>query len=156
MDLTKWKELANELLNKPKVALSALPPRLSSLADRILQSSLAVRLLGRFPEEKRRPMLYGIGGLVVFFFILIIALAANSGKPRATAVPDMISGPQIPPEQLFFPAEPDFLPEFLLEREPRSFWTIEDIRPYWRNPGNPDLWREEINSAVDRLMEGVR
>ena len=67
----------------------------------------------------------------------------------------MSSGPYIPPEELFIPTEPDFLPEFLLEREPRSSWSLDEIRPYWKNPGTPEFWQEEIKSAVDKLMEGV-
>ena len=151
MDLSKGKEKVSELLNKFKEAFSNLSSLRASIA-----LSLTDRFLSRFPEGKRRPILFGIGGIVVLFFILIITLAVNSGKPKTTTATDIIIGAVIPPEQLFIPAEPDFLPEFLLEREPRRFWTIEDIRHYWRNPGNPDFWREEIKSAVDKLMEGVR
>jgi len=56
---------------------------------------------------------------------------------------------------LFYPLEPDFLPGFLPEREMRRFWTLDDIRPYWKAPGNSPWWMEEITSTVDSLMEGV-
>ena len=110
----------------------------------------------RFPERKSRLMLFGFGGAAVLFLILIITiLAVNLGKPKESSVPDLAAGPVIPSEELFMPAEPDFLPKFLLQREPRSSWSLGDIRPYWKSPGDPEFWRGEIKSAVDKLMEGV-
>ncbi|MCL2070158.1 MAG: hypothetical protein FWH19_04140 [Treponema sp.] len=164
MDLAKLKEMASGVpafLKEQTPALlkeqaSVLLTRLSSLADKILESPLGDRLFGHFPEEKRRPMVFGFGGAVIFLLVLIIVLAISSGGSRAAPPPDAITAAGLLAEQLFIPAEPDFIPEFLLEREPRRFWTIEDIRPYWRVPGYPELWRNEISSVVDTLMEGVR
>jgi len=111
---------------------------------------------GHVPGWRKPLMLFGFGGLAVLFLILIIAAAVlNFGKPKESSVQNLAAGPAIPQEELFIPAEPDFLPEFLLEREPRRFWSLEDIRPYWKNPGDPERWRGEIKSAVDKLMEGV-
>ena len=121
------------------------------------------------PQEamKKRVKLLGLGGLTALFLILIItALIVNSGKPNKSPV--SASASSIPSDELFIPAEPDFLPKILLQREPRSFWSLEDISPYWKSPadqgvpaesngrGSPqELWRGEIKSAVDKLMEGV-
>ena len=140
------REKISGLLGKFKDTLSEIKSLLISLFDRILQ---------RIPEEKRRPITFGAAGALLFFVVIIIALSANSGRPERSATTEMATGPSIPIEELFLPAEPDFLPQFLLEREPRQFWTLEDIRPFWRNPGSPELWRREVHSAVDRLMEGV-
>jgi len=108
------------------------------------------------PEGKRRVMLFGIGGFSALFLILIIAiLALNTGRPKESSARDLSGGPVIMSDDLFIPAEPDFVPQFLPEREPRRSWTLDDIRPYWRNPGDPDLWAGEIKSEVDKLMEGV-
>ena len=178
MDLKKGKEKARELLNKLTGAfgaLKALPASLGNLSARFssvlkpgfLKSakgkidSFAVRLLqsfrsGRFMAEKRRPMFFILGGLVVLLFILIIImLAANPRGSKKSSSMDMSAGPYIPAEDLFIPSEPDFLPGFLFEREPRSSWSVEDVRPYWKSPEDPGLWREEVKSAVDKLMEGV-
>ena len=112
--------------------------------------------LSRFPENIRRPIFFGFAGLTVLFLILMIAvLAGTLRNPDKKGLTERIAGPGIPHEELFFPAEPDFLPGFLLEREPRRFWTIEDIRPYWRSPGNSDFWQREVHTAMDKLMEGV-
>jgi len=111
---------------------------------------------GSVPEGKRRVMLFGIGGFSALFLILIIAiLALNIGRPKESSARDLSGGPVIMSEDLFIPAEPDFIPQFLPEREPRRSWTLDDIRPYWRSPGDPDLWAGEIKSEVDKLMEGV-
>ena len=179
MDFKKVTEKVRGLLNKLTGALKAFPASVGNLCTRltgILKSgkgkidSTVGRLPGHLPEgkpgskgprqrvsaEKRRPMLFALGGFAVLFLILIIAiLAANLGGPKKSAPVDLSAGPVIPPEDLFIPEEPDFLPDFLLEREPRRSWTVDDIRPYWRNPGNEGLWRGEVKSAVDKLMEGV-
>jgi hypothetical protein len=139
MDLAKGKEIAGELLNKAGAALKNL------------EASLKV-----FLEGKKRLVLFAFGGLAVLLLVLLIAAIAFNSSEHENVPVNMTAGPYIPTEDLFIPAEPDFLPEYLLEREPRLFWSVEDIRPYWKNPGTPELWREEIKSAVDKLMEGVR
>ena len=158
MDLTKWKEKASELLNKFIEALRAFPAALGKICANLSGKidPLADRLLGRFPEEKRRPILFAFGGLVVLLFILIIStVVIHAGRPKKGDAVEMSAGPRIPPEELFIPTEPDFLPEFLLEREQRSSWSLDDIRPYWKSPGNQELWQDEIKTAVDKLMEAV-
>lgn len=118
--------------------------------------AFADRLFGHFPAEKRRTMLLALGGLTALFLILIISiLAATFSGPKKDVPAAMSAGPNIPSEDLFIPGEPDFLPDFILEREPRRSWSLEDVRPYWKNPANPELWRGEVKSAVDKLMESV-
>jgi len=110
--------------------------------------------LERFPEKMRKPIIFSLGGVVVLFiFLVIVIFTVHSVKPPKAV--QMSAGPFIPVEDLFIPAEPDYVPEFILEREPRSSWSPEDIQSYWRSPGNSEYWREEIKSAVDKLMEGV-
>ena len=168
MNLTEVKKKASELLNKCILTLKVFPeklfarlskpklPKLRFPSDKI--EAITDRFLGHFPEEKRRIILFTFGGLVALLLILVIStLVIHSGRPKNSASVEVSAGPllNIPPEELFIPAEPDYLPEFLLEREPRHSWSIEDIRPYWKIPENPELWREKIKSAVDKLMEGV-
>ena len=192
MDLTTVTGKVKEPLNKSLNALKAFPVSLGNLFARLsailkpgmLKSgkgkinSYAERFthsfsLSRIPAEKRRPLFFAFGGLVVLFLILIFTiLAANSRGPKKSAPADISAGPTIPPGDLFIPGEPDFLPGLLLEREPRRSWTLEDIRPYWKNPveasgpassgesparreSPPDFWRGEVKSAVDKIMEGV-
>ena len=123
-------------------------------------SAFVDRFLDHVPEEKKRPMLIGLGGLLGLFLVLLIAaLALNSGKKqsrvRESSSAIMAAGLNIPQEELFIPGEPDFIPEFLLVREPRRYWSLEDIRPFWKAPQYDMRWRDEITSAVDQLMEGV-
>ena len=152
MDLSNLGTKAKEIFAKVRSAFSAIPWR-NQVSK--LRSALD-RFLHRFPEDKRKPILYGMGGLVALFFVLLIlTLVLHSGKPGGNAASELASGHQIPPEDLFLPAEPDFVPKYLLEWEPRSFWTLDDIRPYWRSPEKSGIWRDEIRSVVDKLMDGV-
>ena len=121
-----------------------------------LLASLENRFLNRFPEKQRRLLLLGIGGTALLFITLLISIPVTlSGRTSQTVPVRTASGIFIPANELFFPSEPVFLPEFILEREPRNFWILEDIRPYWRNLDNTELWRDQIKSVVDRLMESV-
>jgi len=122
-------------------------------------SGLLVRLNGildHFGPERRKLLLIGSGSLIGIFLILLIAAGVSSSKKRRISSPEAArEGLSIAMEELFIPAEPDFVPEFIFERERRRFWSLEDIRPYWRTPDPGDRWREEIKSAVDKLMEGI-
>ena len=63
----------------------------------------------------------------------------------------------LPGEDFFLPYEPDFVPDALLEREPKDGWTEEDARPFWTDPleGNESFWRRRIESGIDSLLEHV-
>jgi len=135
-----------EILGKTSF-FSGLLPRLKSILNSILD---------RFEPEKRKPLLVGSGSLIGVFLILVIAAGVSSSKKRRAVYTEAASeGLTIAMEELFIPAEPDFVPEFIFEREKRRFWSLEDIRPYWKTPDSSDRWREEIKSAVDKLMEGI-
>ena len=181
MDLTKVREKPKELLDKfigkikgfpkgkPGTRLRRKEPaalgNLRNTFARFAENTdvLADRFFGRFPEEKRRPMLFSLAGLAALLLILVITvLVASFRGPKKSDPADISTGPQIPSEELFIPGEPDFAPEFMLEREKRRSWSLEDIRPYWRDPASgtspgaaSSIWREEIKSAVDKLMEAV-
>ena len=126
------------------------PRFLSDLLD-LLNS-----LLDRVGPNKKKPLLIGFGALAGFFLVLAIVAGILSSKKKQVVSPKIVAeGAGIPADELFIPAEPDFLPEFVFEREKRSFWSLEDIRPYWKAPDKNDRWIEEIKSAVDKLMEGI-
>ena len=118
--------------------------------------SFVNRLIDRIPAERKRPVLIGLGGLFGLLLILLIVIhAVKPGRQRDNSLQAAARGLVIPQEELFIPEEPDFIPEFILEREPRRYWSLEDIRHYWRAPEKNERWREEIKSAVDKLMEVV-
>ena len=104
---------------------------------------------------KRRLIFFGLIGAAVLVFCFVIAIIIINARHRIPVLSDIMASLTIPSEELFFPAEPDFLPGFLPEREPRRFWSLDDLRLYWRAPGNSDWWMEEIITTVDSLMEGV-
>jgi hypothetical protein len=116
---------------------------------------LADGVLSRIPEEKRRPFFFCLGGIVFLLMcIVMITLIAGAERPEKK---NEIAEPAIPPEELFFPGEPDFVPSLLLEREPRRFWTPDDIAPFWEDPGNlgRGQWIKEMEAVIDTLMEDV-
>jgi len=167
MDLSGLKEKISGFLEKIK----GIPEKAKGLFDKSKEpktevsekqqffSVLLTRLNNLFNSagpDKRKPLLIGFGALAGIFLILVIAAGLSSSKKRRTISPGAVSeGLTITMEELFIPAEPDFVPEFVFEREKRRFWSLEDIRPYWRIPDPGDRWREEIKSAVDKLMEGI-
>jgi hypothetical protein len=156
MDLSGLKEKINGILEK----IRGIPEKAIGLFGKIKKpqffSTFLTHLLDRAGPDKRKPLLMGLGALAGVFLILVIAAGISSSKKRRTISPKAASeGLTIAAEELFMPAEPDFIPEFIFEREKRRFWSLEDIRPYWRTPDPGDRWREEIKSAVDKLMEGI-
>lgn len=141
---------ANEKLTKRK------PAEQKSTRERSAGISSGVSdAFTRLTPEKKRLMFFALGGSAVFFIILLtVVIALNPRQPGASPA-NMTAAGGIPAEELFIPDEPDFLPDFLLDREPRHFWSVDDIRPYWRSPGNPAFWQDLIRSAVDELMENI-
>ena len=169
MDLSGLKEKLRslaplELLKKLKEALLALWSKVFSLAKglggrfpggRSSGSSEEAQEEGPFPAaRKKKLILFGLGGGAVVVGLVIIIIAVNA-RPGRTGLSNIAPGLSIPAEELFFPPEPDFLPGFLPEREPRRFWTLDDIRQYWKTPGNSGWWMEGIKTTVDSIMEGV-
>jgi hypothetical protein len=113
-------------------------------------------LSGKIPGNKKIPVL-AAGGSLVFLVICIIVLAASGNRSKGAAESGLaVSGPRIPVEDLFYPAEPDFLPDLLLEREPHQPWTAEDAEPFWKDPSEPrTMWQEKVGETIDKLMESV-
>jgi hypothetical protein len=157
MDLCGLREKINGILEKTR----GIPEKSGGLFDKIkgLFSVMITHLnnlLDGAGPDKKKPLLIGIGGLAGIFLILVIVAGISSSKKRRIISPEAApEGLTIAAEELFIPAEPDFTPELIFERERRRFWSLEDIRPYWRTPDSGDRWREEIKSAVDKLMEGI-
>ena len=161
MDLANLKEILRsiaplELLEKLKEALLSFWSKAFSLVKGGRSGDEGEDEPSPFARRKRL-ILFGLGGAAVLLFgVIIFAVIRNIAKPKNTDVFTISAGLSIPVEEFFFPPEPDFLPPFLPEREARRFWSLDDIRQYWRAPGDPDWWMGEIRSTVDSLMEGVQ
>jgi hypothetical protein len=107
---------------------------------------------------KRKPVLFCLGGAVLLFILLIVVVPATKTGSSGGSGLSEAPGVFVPPEDFFMPQEPDFLPDRLLEREPRRPWTGEDIRPFWKDPADSALkedWRSEMSRVIDELMESV-
>jgi len=99
--------------------------------------------------------------LVILLLLLILAFVRSRSGETSTArqgQQTVAPGPRaLSTEDFFLPYEPDFVPDVLLEREPKNGWTEEDARPYWTDPmeGNEETWRKRIESGVDSMLEHV-
>jgi hypothetical protein len=149
MDLGRIGEQIKLLSASAAGAFQRLRAKLEPLADKVL---------ARIPEEKRRPVLFCLGGTVVLLLVLIVIMLVMSlGRGGAGELSPEIAGPPIPQEELFFPGEPDFVPPLLLEREPRHSWAADDARPFWKDPGElgREQWQREMGAVIDKLMDSV-
>jgi len=97
----------------------------------------------------------------VFAGILTISVLISIHKPEkdeASKGPgDLNIRAPIPPEDLFLPDEPDYIPGVLLEREQKTAWTIEDAKEHWQDPlkYGEEEWRQKIEASIDELLERV-
>ena len=116
------------------------------------------RLLGKIPKERRRMVLIAaIGGLAAVLLVIAGASLATRGRPAEQQAVSQPPRVVIPPDELFLPFEPDFVPGVMLGRERRSEWTEEDAASLWQNPlkNGEQEWRNLIEETVDKIMESV-
>jgi hypothetical protein len=118
-------------------------------------------LLIRFWVEKRILSLAFLGALVLLL-VLCIALAVSASRAPGASPGNREEAAIsregiIPPEELFLPGEPDFLPPVMLERERRETWTAEDAKPFWRDPleEGKGPYIERMHKEIDAIMERV-
>jgi hypothetical protein len=155
---------------KPGAFPGAVARRIGNLARRALDLVRGwggkIWALLPAPVREKLPWLEGkigfmLGGvavaLVLALFVLLLAALAT-GKPAVEEpAARAFRLTPIPPEDLFLPEEPDFLPPVILERERRESWTADDAEPYWYNPlkQGEEAWREQVEKVIDDLLERV-
>ncbi|GHU93415.1 hypothetical protein FACS189479_04750 [Spirochaetia bacterium] len=122
-----------------------------------------IKLIPRIPAllaAKKKNLFIGLGSALI-----ICLVTAVLGINRARNVPAdstdtlrlTFQSLAIPPEELFLPDEPDFLPGVIPGQERRDSWTVEDAAPFWYNPleEGEKPWRDRIASVIDELLEHV-
>jgi hypothetical protein len=151
MDLGKWTEAAGDFFER----LAAKAAELGAVLNE-KTGPLADNILAPIPEEKRRPVLFCLGGMVFLLICLILIMLVRSPGGDAKDAGELVEA-AFSPEELFFPSEPDFVPPMLLEREPRQFWTVDDVRLFWKDPGSlgRERWRKEMEAVIDKLLEDI-
>jgi hypothetical protein len=124
-------------------------------------SALVSAVPGRLrdlPPPRRRLVFVGFGALLAMLLLLpVILLALSRGGPDRTARAPDPPARTIPPEDIFLPEEPDFVPSFIPGRERRESWTGEDAAVHWQDPlrRGEEVWRDRIESVIDELLERV-
>jgi hypothetical protein len=119
--------------------------------------------IGEFIRRWPRLVWLSIGGGLLLLLIALIAVLLGmdhtdkAASASAQALAGTFSPLPLPPEELFLPDEPDFLPEVLLERPPRESWTAEEALPFWTDPEEKysARWRDRAKAVIDELMERV-
>jgi len=91
---------------------------------------------------------------LIFSAVSLLSGGREQSPPVAASVPSAQF--IIPPDELFLPEEPDFLPG-VLTQERRAVWTTQDAMPWWQDPlrGGEQVWRDLIEKTVDDIMESV-
>ncbi|MDR2434995.1 MAG: hypothetical protein LBD47_10570 [Treponema sp.] len=158
------------LTAKLKTLVSAVTGFVGKIREAV-QGALQKALL-KIPEKKRRMVVMCAGGglaVLALAFVLAGLLGRNSSGAlpagEGPAADGQIRPPEnasparavIPPEELFLPDEPDFVPGVLLGREQRTSWTADDAALYWQDPlkNGGERWRERLEAAVDEVLERV-
>ena len=125
---------------------------------------LAVKnALDKLPPLQRRLVLI-VAGAVALMLLLIFILTKVPGEdtndaPEAPVPIPLEARPGIiPPEDLFLPDEPDFVPGVMPERGQRENWSADDAAPWWHDPlkNGEQQWRDQIEKTVDVIMESVQ
>lgn len=99
-------------------------------------------------------------GCILLLLILVILLGTNHNqeeRSQDSQKSPLFTFQTIKPEEFFLPSEPDFLPEVILDRKPKTLWTDEDAKQFWHDPlnGNAEVWKNRIIRAVDELLENI-
>jgi hypothetical protein len=119
--------------------------------------------LSRIPvlsAAKKKILFIGLGSALIICLVTVV-LGMNRAQKALADSTDTLSRafqlPVIPPEDLFLPDEPDFLPGVIPGQEQRDSWTAGDAAPFWYNPleEGEEPWRERIESVIDELLEHV-
>jgi hypothetical protein len=117
-----------------------------------------------FFQTRQKVAFLGLGGAALAVVLGFIVAALMQGharvvgaRARAGEVTESFKPLPIAPEDLFFPEEPDALPEFIPARPQRETWTAEDAAEYWSDPlaGKEALWRDRLGAAVEDMLEAV-
>ncbi|MDR2718549.1 MAG: hypothetical protein LBB89_10880 [Treponema sp.] len=126
-------------------------------------AELGKPLIEKLPPEKRRPVLMVSAGVCAVLVLVFAGTLLTRDKPeeRRPTAPTVGNVPArqgiIPPDDLFLPDEPDFIPGVMLERERRTEWTAADAAPLWQDPlkNGEEPWRNRIEKTIDEIMESV-
>jgi hypothetical protein len=122
----------------------------------LIPKNAADSLRKLFQEKRRLIIILFLVFMALFLLGLVSILLVMNNKEEVPAA-EASRRTVIPPEELFLPNEPDFLPGVILEREPRRSWTAEDAAPFWQDPlrRGEESWRNRIESVIDEVLEEV-
>ncbi|MDR0289553.1 MAG: hypothetical protein LBI06_01295 [Treponema sp.] len=153
----------HEFAAKVKAVLGSFRDKAAEMAgDLRLRMQLGVdRLAEKLKMDRRRLSLVIMGGSSAVLLLVMAVMVLTKGKPEdmeAVTAGIMPTGQAlIPPEELFLPEEPDFVPGVMPERAQRTAWTAADAAFLWQDPlkSGEEHWRNRIEKTIDEIMESV-
>jgi len=116
------------------------------------------KLFAGLPANRRITLTMAIGvPIILLLFIIGVTLLVKDKTVKPAPPASSVITRRIPPEDLFLPDEPDFVPNVMLEREKRTQWTADNAMPWWQDPlkDGEQEWRDQIEKTVDEIMENV-
>lgn len=122
-----------------------------------VKRTVGLPVIDKFLRKYRNVLILGAGVVALLFMTLIAVSLINTKSTKRQRFPiqaEKITPSFIPPEDIFLPDEPDFLPDVLLEKQPKK-WDTQDVRPFWTNPleNNTSQWEDDIENTVNEIME---
>ena len=119
-------------------------------------------VLDDMPPQKRRLVLIAAAAVALILLLIFIVTKLPAGDTAAVPEAPVSAPPEarpgiIPPEDLFLPDEPDFIPGVMPERGQRESWSADDAAPWWYDPlkNGEQQWRDQIEKTADTIMESV-
>jgi hypothetical protein len=107
------------------------------IGDKLIASvkAFAAALRAKLPAFLPLPILICAGAAFLLIVFLVVFIATRSGRQDAAqaSVQGSAVDLSIPADEIFIPAEPDFVPGRLLDHEPRGAWGAEEAAPYWED-----------------------
>jgi hypothetical protein len=110
-------------------------------------------------DEKKRRIALVCTAVFVFVLVLSVLLSLKwpEKKDRSDDQNNLSFQIPIPPDDIFLPDEPDFVPGVILERDRRTKWTEQDALEYWQDPlkEGEEQWRDKVEIEIDKYLERV-
>jgi len=112
-------------------------------------------------KKRKAALLVALPLLVITPIVTVTVLRGKAAKAELPEIP--APEPQIqrsvqgiPVTEIYWPPEPDFVPDVLLEREKKTAWTASEAAVYWKDPvENTTTLLSDFAHDMDALLEKV-
>jgi len=134
------------------MGLGEIKETLFGLKDKALE-----KIHGLFENNAMVKILIAVAAVVVLVPLITVIAVLSSKTQEKKLEEELIAPEKIKLSDVFFPAEPDFLPPVIFEQKQKEKWSTEDARPFWTNPEDfgKDYWQGKVGENIDKILERV-